>query len=65
MIVKVSIASHVYFSIRWTVFGFFWLEPAERGMLSKMMSAIMPSFGSKEERLLQLYVACTIGMTRS
>jgi len=52
----------VKFGFRWTVFGFFWLKAEDPGMLDKV-----PLLGNllntgKAERLLTLYVACTVGM---
>ena len=54
----------VKFGFRWTVFGFYWLKAEEPGMLDKV-----PFLGSlinsqKAEKLLTLYVACTVGMLR-
>ena len=46
------------FGFRWTVFGFYWLKALD--------PSIMDLFFKKEsqERLLELYVACTVGMLR-
>jgi len=54
----------VKFGFRWTVFGFFWLKAEDPGMLEKvpLLGSLLNS--GKTERLLTLYVACTIGMLK-
>ena len=55
----------VKFGFRWNVFGFFWLEAEEPGgLLSGMVGKLMGVKQRKTERLLTLYVACTVGMLR-
>ena len=43
----------VKFGFRWTVFGFFWLMTEQLGKGERT---------KKTEKLLTLYVACTVGM---
>ena len=55
----------VKFGFRWNVFGFFWLEAEEpAGFLSGMVGKLLGMKERKTERLLTLYVACTVGMLR-
>ena len=55
----------VKFGFRWNVFGFFWLEAEEpAGFLSGMVGKLLGVKERKTERLLTLYVACTVGMLR-
>ena len=53
----------IRFGFRWTVFGFFWLKLQDPSMLHQMpfLNMLAPKPG---ERLLQLWVLCTIGMLR-
>ncbi len=53
----------VRFGFRWTVFGFFWLKANDPSMLSKvpLLGKLAPA---PTERLLQLYVVCTMGMLK-
>ena len=47
----------IRFGFRWTVFGFYWLKAEDPGLMDKI-----PLFGHrKKERLLQLWVMCTLG----
>ena len=54
----------IRFGFKWTVFGFFWLKNEDPNELEKI--PLLGSFFSKgpKERLLQLWVASTIGMLR-
>jgi len=54
----------VKFGFRWTVFGFYWLKAEDPGMLEKVpwLGSMLSS--QKSERLLTLYVACTVGMLK-
>ena len=54
----------IRFGFKWTVYGFFWLKAEDKNELEKM-----PLIGSlfnkgPKEKLLQLWVASTIGMLR-
>lgn len=53
----------IRFGFRWTVFGFFWLKQEDPSILAEMplLGKLLPNPG---ERLLQLYVACTMGMLK-
>jgi beta-1,4-mannosyl-glycoprotein beta-1,4-N-acetylglucosaminyltransferase len=48
----------IKFGFRWTVFGFYWLKTEDPSILDRMFMR------DKQERLLTLYVACTMGMLR-
>ena len=48
---------------RWNVFGFFWLESEEPGG-SGLADSFSRLVGGRTEKLLTLYVACTVGMLR-
>ena len=54
----------IRFGFKWTVFGFFWLKNEDPNELEKI--PLLGSFFNKgpKERLLQLWVASTIGMLR-
>ena len=54
----------VKFGFRWSVFGFFWLESREPGLMETL--PLLGKLFSKPpaEKLLTLYVACTLGMLR-
>ena len=56
----------VKFGFRWNVFGFFWLEAEEKsaGIFRGLLKGLMGGKGRKVEKLLSLYVACTVGMLR-
>ncbi len=54
----------IRFGFRWTVFGFYWLKAADPGMLESMPFLGKLLASEPTERLLQLWVACTIGMLR-
>ena len=55
----------VKFGFRWNVFGFFWLESEEpSGLLNGFLGSLLGKKGRRTERLLTLYVACTVGMLR-
>ena len=46
------------FGFRWTVFGFYWLKAMEPSVMDLLFKR------ESQERLLELYVACTVGMLR-
>ena len=46
------------FGFRWTVFGFYWLKSLDPSLMDMFLKR------ERQERLLQLYVACTVGMLR-
>ena len=46
------------FGFRWTVFGFYWLKALDPSMMDLFFKK------ESQERLLELYVACTVGMLR-
>ena len=46
------------FGFRWTVFGFYWLKAMEPSVIDLLFKR------ESQERLLELYVACTVGMLR-
>ena len=46
------------FGFRWTVFGFYWLKSMEPSIMDLLFKR------ESQERLLELYVACTVGMLR-
>ena len=46
------------FGFRWTVFGFYWLKALDPSIMDLFFKR------EKQERLLELYVACTVGMLR-
>ena len=54
----------IRFGFRWTVFGFFWLKAEDPGLMENipLIGKLMKS--KPKERLLQLWVACTLGMLR-
>ena len=54
----------VKFGFRWTVYGFFWLESEEPGMLETIPIFSKIFKPEKKEKLLTLYVVCTVGMLR-
>jgi len=56
----------VRWGFRWTVFGFYWLKAEDPGELEKL-PLIGAFFRKKErpERLLQLWVTCTLGMLKT
>ena len=51
----------VKFGFRWNVFGFFWLESEEPSGKS-LVDSFSRMVGAKTEKLLSLYVACTVAM---
>ena len=54
----------IRFGFRWTVFGFFWLKAEDPGVM-ETLPLIGKLIASKpKERLLQLWVACTLGMLK-
>ena len=54
----------VKFGFRWTVFGFFWLESEEPGIVESIPFLAKILNKKSSEKLLTLYVACTVGMLR-
>jgi hypothetical protein len=54
----------VKFGFRWTVFGFYWLKAEDPGMLSALAGLVGVAVRPTKERLLTLYVACTVAMLR-
>ena len=54
----------VKFGFRWTNFGFFWLKSEEPGMLESLPFLSKLLSRGPTERLLTLYVACTVRMLR-
>ena len=52
----------IRFGFRWTVFGFFWLKAEDPGIMDNipLIGRIINS--ASKERLLQLWVVCTMGM---
>ena len=54
----------VKFGFRWTVFGFFWLESEEPGIVESIPFLAKILNKKASEKLLTLYVACTVGMLR-
>ena len=52
----------VQFGFRWTNFGFYWLVTEEDGVMTKVLSKLFNT--KRKERLLTLYVACSVGMLR-
>ena len=54
----------VKFGFRWTVFGFFWLESEEPGIMESIPFLAKILNKKASEKLLTLYVACTVGMLR-
>jgi len=54
----------VKFGFRWTVFGFFWLEAEEPGIVESIPFLAKILNKKASEKLLTLYVACTVGMLR-
>ena len=53
----------VKFGFRWNVFGFFWLE-SEEPTGTSLADSLSRMVGAKSEKLLTLYVACTVAMLR-
>ena len=54
----------VKFGFRWSVFGFFWLESREPGLMETLPLLGKLFTKPPAEKLLTLYVACTLGMLR-
>ena len=50
----------IRFGFRWTVFGFFWLKAEDPGLMNKI--PLLGKLMQPKERLLQLWVVCTLGM---
>ncbi len=57
----------IRFGFRWNVFGFFWLKPEEPSDLEQLplVGKLLFTPQTRAERLLQLWVACTMGMLRN
>lgn len=53
----------IRFGFRWTVFGFYWLKAEDPSLMSKV-PLLGNLLSTKSERLLQLYVMCTMGMLK-
>lgn len=51
----------IRFGFRWTVFGFFWLKADDPGLMEQV-PILGKLFHKTKERLLQLWVVCTLGM---
>ena len=54
----------IRFGFRWTVFGFFWLKAEDPGVMENIPLIGKLIKAKPKERLLQLWVACTLGMLR-
>ena len=54
----------VKFGFRWTVFGFFWLKAEDPGIVDSIPFLAKILNKKTSEKLLKLYVACTVGMLR-
>lgn len=51
----------IRFGFRWTVFGFFWLKAQDPGLMEQV-PLVGSLFHRTTERLLQLWVVCSLGM---
>jgi len=54
----------VKFGFRWTVFGFYWLKAEDPGAMESLPFFGKLFKGARKEKLLTLYVACTLGMLK-
>ena len=53
----------IRFGFRWTVYGFYWLKAEDPGMMDSI-PVLGKLLSRPKERLLQLWVMCTVGMLR-
>jgi hypothetical protein len=54
----------IRFGFRWTVFGFFWLKADDPGLVEGLPFIGKLLAPTAKERLLQLWVVCTLGMLK-